>query len=48
MKIKRIDKNDDLIPPVDFRSIYATVLDTWLQVDDVSILNKSFSKLDFI
>lgn len=44
----KLDKNGDLIHTVDFRSIYATVLNKWLRVDDVSILNKSFSKLDFI
>lgn len=43
-----LDKNGDLIHTVDFRSIYATILDKWLQVDDVSILNKSFDKLKFI
>lgn len=43
-----LDNNGDLIHTVDFRSVYATILDKWLQVDDASILNKSFSKLDFI
>ena len=43
-----LDPNGDLIHSVDFRSIYATVLDTWLQVDDEAILNKSFNKLNFI
>ncbi len=43
-----LDKNRDLIHSIDFRSVYATILDKWLQVDDASILNKSFSKLDFI
>ena len=43
-----LDSNGDLIHSVDFRSIYATVLDTWLQVDDEAILNKSFNKLNFI
>lgn len=44
----KLDKNRDLIHSIDFRSVYATILDKWLQVDDASILNKSFSKLDFI
>ena len=44
----KLDQNRDLVHSVDFRSIYATILDKWLHVDDVSILNKSFSKLDFI
>ena len=48
-KIKTtLDKNGDLIHTVDFRSIYASILDKWLEVDDVSILNKTFRKLDFI
>jgi uncharacterized protein (DUF1501 family) len=44
----KLDGNGDLIHTVDFRSVYATILDKWLQVDDASILNKSFSKLNFI
>jgi uncharacterized protein (DUF1501 family) len=43
-----LDKNGNLKYEIDFREIYATILDKWLQVDDVSILNKSFSKLDFV
>ena len=43
-----LDSNGDLMHTVDFRTIYATILDKWLQVDDASILNKSFSKLNFI
>lgn len=43
-----LDTNGDLIHTVDFRSVYATILDKWLQVDDKAILNKSFSKLDFV
>lgn len=44
----QLDSNGDLIHTIDFRSIYATILDKWLQVDDVSILNKSFNQLDFL
>jgi len=43
-----LDDNGDLKYNVDFRSVYATVLDKWLAVEDKTILNKSFSKLDFI
>lgn len=43
-----LDNNGDIIHTVDFRAVYATILDKWLHVDDASILNKSFSKLDFI
>lgn len=46
--LSQLDKNGDLIHTVDFRSIYATILEKWLQVDDASILNKSFEKLQFI
>jgi uncharacterized protein (DUF1501 family) len=46
--LSKLDKNGDLIYTIDFRSIYATILDKWLQVDDTAILNKSFSKLDLI
>lgn len=43
-----LDDNGDLKYTIDFRSIYATVLNKWLEVKDESILNKNFSKLDFI
>ena len=43
-----LDKNNDLKYTVDFRSIYATVLKKWLEVNDGQVLNKSFKTLDFI
>ncbi|WP_040279711.1 DUF1501 domain-containing protein [Psychroserpens damuponensis] len=43
-----LDDNGDLKYTVDFRSIYATILSQWLAVDDEQILNKSFTKLNFI
>ncbi|GAA3576660.1 DUF1501 domain-containing protein [Snuella lapsa] len=43
-----LDTNGDLQYSVDFRSVYATILDRWLEVNDRSILNKSFSRLEFI
>lgn len=46
--LANLDDNGDLKYTVDFREIYATVLDKWLKVDDERILNKSFSKMDFI
>lgn len=46
--LSNLDDNGDLKYTIDFRSIYATVLDKWLAVNDVTILNKKFSKLDFI
>ncbi|WP_242091745.1 DUF1501 domain-containing protein [Aestuariivivens sediminicola] len=44
----RLDDNGDLIYTVDFRSIYASILGDWLHVDDETILNKSFPKLDVL
>jgi uncharacterized protein (DUF1501 family) len=43
-----LDDNGDLKFEIDFRTIYATVLDKWLDVDDKKVLNKSFSQLHFI
>lgn len=40
--------NGDLKYQVDFRDVYATLLDTWLDVNNKLILNKSFNGLDFI
>ncbi|HEX4372865.1 MAG TPA: DUF1501 domain-containing protein [Puia sp.] len=46
------DLNDlnegDLKYQLDFKSVYATVLNKWLGADDKNILGKSFSHLDFI
>jgi uncharacterized protein (DUF1501 family) len=43
-----LDDNGDLKFEIDFRTIYATVLDKWLEVDDKKVLNKSFDQLNFI
>lgn len=43
-----LDDNGDLKYTIDFRSIYATLLDKWLSVDHSRILNQSFSHLKFI
>lgn len=40
--------NGDLIYNIDFRSVYATLLNNWLQVDDQIILGKQFQKLDVL
>jgi uncharacterized protein (DUF1501 family) len=46
------DLNDlnegDLRYQLDFKNVYATVLNKWLGADDKNILGKSFSQLDFI
>lgn len=43
-----LDDNDDLKFELDFRTIYATVLNKWLEVNVKKVLHKSFSQLDFI
>ncbi|WP_299156336.1 DUF1501 domain-containing protein [uncultured Tenacibaculum sp.] len=46
--LQNLDANGDLNYEIDFREIYATLLDKWLLVDDTQILNKQFSKLSFV
>ena len=38
----------DVMHSVDFRSVYATLLNKWLKADDKMILGRSFEKLGFI
>lgn len=38
----------DLKHHIDFRQVYATVLDNWLMADSTTILNEKFTKLGFI
>lgn len=40
--------NGDLKYKIDFRSVYATVLDKWLGANNEQILNKEFASLDFV
>lgn len=46
--LSNLDSNGDLKFEIDFRTIYATVLDKWLDVDYKKVLNKSFDTLAFI
>jgi len=46
--LEDLDENGDLKFEIDFRTIYATVLNKWLQVDDKVVLNRSYNQLDFI
>ena len=43
-----LDDNGDLKFEIDFRTIYATVLNKWLDVNDEKVLNRSFNQLGFI
>jgi uncharacterized protein (DUF1501 family) len=45
--LKDLDQGD-LKYRVDFRSVYATVLNKWLKADDTKILGQQFDKLDLI
>jgi uncharacterized protein (DUF1501 family) len=40
--------NDDLIYTLDFRSIYATILDNWLGVSSEKVLGKKYENLGFV
>jgi uncharacterized protein (DUF1501 family) len=48
VSLNDLDANGDLKFEIDFRSIYATILNKWLEVDDTKILNKEFEKLEFL
>ncbi len=43
-----LDRQGNLVPTVDFRSVYATVLDTWLQADANQILGGGYENLGFL
>lgn len=43
-----LDTNGDLKFEIDFRHLYATVLNKWLQVDAKEVLNDEFEGVDFI
>jgi uncharacterized protein (DUF1501 family) len=40
--------NGDLKYQIDFRDVYATLLDKWLDVGNSQILNKRFKGVEFI
>ena len=46
--LTKLDNNGDLMYTIDFREIYATLIDYWLDADHQELLGKSFSKLTFI
>ena len=45
--LKNLD-NGDLIYKIDFRQVYATILDKWLNTDHEKVLNGKYSLLNFI
>ena len=44
--VNGLDDGDNLKYTTDFRSVYATLIDKWLQVDSKSILRKNFQTFD--
>ena len=41
-------ENGDLKYQIDFRDVYATLLDKWLNINDSQVLAKNFSGLNFV
>jgi uncharacterized protein (DUF1501 family) len=41
-------RNGDLIHTVDFRNVYATILEKWLQAPIEPVLKRRFSTMNFI
>lgn len=46
--LQNLDGNGDLIYSVDFREVYSTILNNWLEVDDKLVLNREFKKMLFV
>lgn len=46
--LQDLDNNGDLKFEIDFREVYATILNKWLEVNDKTILNSTYNRLDFI
>jgi uncharacterized protein (DUF1501 family) len=44
--LSNLDSNDDLIHTVDFRQVYASVLQDWLGTDPSQVLSAQFQKLN--
>ena len=38
----------DVVPNVDFRGVYSTILEDWLKLDAKPIVEGSFEKLNFL
>lgn len=46
--LTKLDRHGNLVPTVDFRSVYASVLQTWLRADPKQVLGASFEDLKFL
>jgi uncharacterized protein (DUF1501 family) len=43
--LTNLDDDGNLVPSLDFRQVYASMLRTWLRADDAAILGKAYSPL---
>jgi uncharacterized protein (DUF1501 family) len=46
--LTNLDRSGNLVPAVDFRSVYATVLDSWLRADSKQVLGATYENLGFV
>jgi uncharacterized protein (DUF1501 family) len=46
--LSNLDENGDLKFDVDFRKIYASILNNWLDVDAQKVMGKPFSNLRIV
>jgi len=46
--LTRLDDNGDLVYTVDFRQVYATILEDWLEADAADVLGRRFQKLGLL
>ncbi|MDO6738088.1 DUF1501 domain-containing protein [Wenyingzhuangia sp. 2_MG-2023] len=46
--LSNLDNNGDIKYEIDFRQVYATVLEKWLEADPKKVMGKSFDSLNFI
>ncbi|MCW5520730.1 DUF1501 domain-containing protein [Aureitalea sp. L0-47] len=46
--LTRLDKNGDLIYEIDFRRIYANIMDNWLDVPSTTLLNEAHAPLNIV
>ena len=48
LKLENLEDGQDLLHSVDFRGVYATILEKWLGMDSKPIVGGTFEQLDFI
>ena len=47
MHESKLDQGD-LVPDIDFRSVYTTLIEDWMNLDPVPIVGGQFEKPEFI